>query len=258
MSKYKLGLALSGGGMCCAAQIGVLKLWEDNNISPSIISGTSGGAIIGALLANRVPCDEILNVFQKVNLFSFSHFALRKAGLFDIESYKLLEPYFPKDRFEALQIPLIINATQLQKGEITYFSTGKLIKKLFASAAFPGLFAPVNISNQLYADGGIIENLSTQIIRKKCEQLIAINVNLTPEISSTKMSNTLEVMSRALRLSLAQQQNYRPQDCDLMIAPKAIAQYLHFSKNSLEELYEIGYQEGKKTLPQVQRLLNSN
>jgi len=254
MGQYKLGLVLSGGGMSCAAQIGVLKVFEEEGISPSIISGTSGGAIVGALLANNIACKEMLKVFKKVNLFSFYHFARKKAGLFDIESYNLLEPYFPADSFEALNIPLIINTTQLQKGETVYFSKGKLIKKIFASAAFPGLFAPVKIGNHLHADGGILENLPSNIIRKKCRKLIAINVNATPELPSARMSSSLEVMSRALRLNLAQQQSYQPEDCDLLISPKAIANHTIFSKSSVDELYEIGYKEGKKVLTKIRGL----
>lgn len=159
MLRSKIGLALSGGGLSCAAQIGVLKVLEEEHIVPSIISGASGGAIIGALYANGVPSEEILEVFKRVNLFSFNHFARRKPGIFDIESYQILEQYFPEDSFEALKIPLIINATHLQKGTTVYFSKGSLIKKVFASSAFPGLFAPVDISNELFIDGGILENL---------------------------------------------------------------------------------------------------
>ena len=254
MSKFKLGLTLSGGGMCCAAQIGVLKVFEEEGISPTIISGASGGAIVGALLANGIPCEEILDVFKKVNPFSMSHFALRKPGLFDIESYKILEPYFPKDSFKSLKIPLIINATHLQKGTTTYFSEGKLIKKIFASSAFPALFAPVNIGNQLFADGGILENLPTSIIRNKCNTLIAINVNATPQVTASKLDNTIQVMERAMRLALSSQVTFHEEDCDLLITPAKVAEHLFFSKSSVDELYEIGYKEGKKLLPQLIQL----
>lgn len=255
MEKHRWGLSLSGGGMSCAAQIGVLKVLEEEGISPSIISGTSGGAIVGALLANRISCDEMFQVFKKANLFSLYHFARRKAGLFDIESYNLLEPYFPKDSFEALSIPLVINATELQSGKTVYFSKGKLINKIFASAAFPGLFAPVDIDNKLYADGGILENLPTQAIRNQCTKLVAINVNATPEIPLTSISNPLELVSRALRLSLSLQKTYRPEDCDLMISPSAIADHTIFSKSAVDTLYKIGYDEGKKVLSELKELL---
>jgi NTE family protein len=251
MTKHKLGLTLSGGGMCCAAQIGVLKVFEEEGISPAIISGASGGAIVGALYANSIPCEEILEVFKKVNPYSLNHFSPGKPGLFDIESYQVLEPYFPEDSFDALNVPLIINATHLQKGITTYFSEGKLIKKIFASSAFPGLFAPVNINNQLFSDGGILENLPTSIIRNRCEKLIAINVNVIPEVTSSSLSNTVKLMERAMRLVLSCQSTFREEDCDLMIAPSEVAEHLLFSKSSIDKLYEIGYKEGKKMLPQL-------
>lgn len=254
MGKFELGLVLSGGGISCAAQIGVLKVFEEEGISPCIISGASGGAVVGALLAKGIHCDEILQIFKKVNLFSFTHFARRKPGLFDIESYQILEPYFPEDSFESLQIPLIINATQLQKGNTVYFSEGKLIKKLFASSAFPALFAPVNINNQLFADGGILENLPTSIIRKKCKKLIAINVNAVPDVSVNYIDTTMEVFSRAMRLTISGQETFRKEDCDLLITPEAVAKHPIFSRNAVNELYEIGYKEGKKQLRKIKNL----
>lgn len=254
MGKYKLGLTLSGGGMSCAAQIGVLKVLEEEGISPSIISGASGGAIIGALLAQGIDSEEILKIFKKVNLFSLTHFTPRKPGLFDIESYQILEPYFPKDSFAALKIPLIINATQLQKGKTVYFSEGKLIKKIFASSAFPALFAPVSINNQLFADGGILENLPTSVIRKKCQALIAINVNAVPEISAPFIDTTMEVFSRAMRLTLSGQKTFKKEDCDVLITPNAVAEHSIFSKNSVDQLFEIGYKEAKKQLSNLKML----
>ncbi|MEQ8910337.1 MAG: patatin-like phospholipase family protein [Vicingaceae bacterium] len=256
MEKYKLGLTLSGGGMSCAAQIGVLKVFEEEGISPSIISGASGGAIVGALLAKGIPCEEILKIFKKVDLFSFTHFIHKKPGLFDIESYQILEQYFPEDSFESLKIPLIINATHLQKGTTVYFFEGKLIKKIFASSAFPALFAPVNINNKLFADGGILENLPTSAIRKKCQKLIAINVNAVPEISAPFIDTTMEVFSRAIRLTLNHQKTFKQEDCDVLITPNAVAEHPLFSKNSVDKLFEIGYKEGKKQINQLKKLLS--
>lgn len=256
MKKHKLGLTLSGGGMSCAAQIGVLKVFEEEGISPTIISGASGGAIVGALLANGVSCQEILKVFKKINLFSFYHFARKKPGLFDIETYQILEPYFAEDSFEALKIPLIINATQLQKGTTTYFSKGSLIKKVFASSAFPALFAPVNINNQLFADGGILENLPTSVIRKKCNTLVAINVNAIPEVTAAKLDDTMQVLSRAVRLSLGSQTTFHKEDCDLLITPSEVVNHLMFSKSSIDKLYEIGYAEGKKKIEALKSLIH--
>lgn len=49
--KLKVGLALGGGGARGLAHIGVLKVLEKENIPIDLITGTSMGAIIGAVYA---------------------------------------------------------------------------------------------------------------------------------------------------------------------------------------------------------------
>ena len=50
-SKYKLGLALSGGGARGLAHIGFLKVLEREHIPVDYLSGTSMGSIIAAAYA---------------------------------------------------------------------------------------------------------------------------------------------------------------------------------------------------------------
>ena len=49
--KYKLGIALSGGGVKGFAHAGALKAMEEYNLVPEVISGTSAGAIVGSMYA---------------------------------------------------------------------------------------------------------------------------------------------------------------------------------------------------------------
>ena len=64
VSAQKVGLVLSGGGAKGAAHIGVIKALEENNIPIDYITGTSIGAIIGSLYANRYGGGAIYLLFQ--------------------------------------------------------------------------------------------------------------------------------------------------------------------------------------------------
>ena len=57
------GLVLSGGGIRGVAHIGVIKALEEYGISPTHISGTSAGAIVGALYAGGIKWPDILEFF---------------------------------------------------------------------------------------------------------------------------------------------------------------------------------------------------
>ncbi|NNF01490.1 MAG: patatin-like phospholipase family protein [Bacteroidia bacterium] len=255
MKKLDLGLALSGGGARCTAEIGVLKCLEENDIQPDIISGTSGGAIAGALFANGVSADEIFHFFKKVNLFSISNYAFRKPGFINIEKFRsLLHQYIPADNFEDLKIPLILNATDLAKGTITYFESGNLIECVLASAAYPGVFTPVKIDNNLYADGGILENLPTKPIRNKCKILIAVNVNAVVEIPISRIKTSFDVLNRALHLTISNQQN--TSDCDILVEPKTVGSYGIFSITKMDEIYKYGYDEMVKNIPKVRSMMD--
>lgn len=58
----RLGLALGGGGARGVAHIAYLKAIEETGIKPHIISGTSSGALVGALYAGGMRPDDIYSV----------------------------------------------------------------------------------------------------------------------------------------------------------------------------------------------------
>lgn len=59
VSRPKVGLVLSGGGARGAAHVGVIRLIEEMQLPIDYVSGTSMGAIIGALYATGYTADEM-------------------------------------------------------------------------------------------------------------------------------------------------------------------------------------------------------
>ena len=62
--QYNIGLVLSGGGARGFAHLGVLHALNEKGIYPDVISGTSAGAIIGALYADGLTPGEILKLME--------------------------------------------------------------------------------------------------------------------------------------------------------------------------------------------------
>ena len=69
--------------------------------------------------------------------------------------------------FSALKVPLTVNATDIRTGQEIAFSEGKLIVALQASACIPVVFQPVKIADYLLVDGGILNNMPAQSLRKE-------------------------------------------------------------------------------------------
>lgn len=84
------GLTLSGGGVRALAHAGMLKALEQYGLRPVAISGTSGGALVGALYASGKTPEEIINFFKQTPLFKLSMLSLPKMGLINSNKYPTL------------------------------------------------------------------------------------------------------------------------------------------------------------------------
>jgi NTE family protein len=197
--EYKIGLVLSGGGVKGVAHIGVLKALAEHGIYPDCISGSSAGAMVGALYASGKSPDEIFEIFQKSAIFKFSNFAVGKPGLIDLEKFKpYFSKYFPEDSYEALKYKLFICTTDLIRGRGKIFQKGPLVDTILASSAFPMVFSPYNINGTLYVDGGIVNNFPVEPLLGKCDYILGVFVNPLKKVTTNKVSNSFRVMERVI------------------------------------------------------------
>lgn len=175
----KIGIALSGGAAHGAAHVGVLRVLEREGIRPSVVTGTSAGAIIGAAYAAGVPVEHISQLFQEVRWPLLIRPAFRNLlGLFETGP---LENFISENiggkTFEEMLIPFACVATDLMTGEKIVFNSGPVAEAVRASAAFPGLFAPVQYKDRLLVDGGVVDNLPADIAHDMgADYIIAVDL----------------------------------------------------------------------------------
>ncbi|WCO02899.1 patatin-like phospholipase family protein [Psychroserpens ponticola] len=237
-----IGLVLSGGGVRGAAHIGVIKALEENGIFPTHVSGTSSGAIVGALYAYGYDWENMFKFFRDTQLLDFKKYALGKPGIIDTEKfYPQFRNYIKEDDFSVLQKSLIITATDILQGNLKIFSEGELIKPILASAAFPGVFAPVKIENSLYIDGGVLNNFPVDVLKPNCDIIIGSYVNDFEAITIKDLKHSHNVVERAFKLKSVKEDYRKFNTCDIIIAPKALSKYGTFDKKYLRAIFEIGY-----------------
>lgn len=255
MSK-KLGVALSGGGYRGVAQVGALQYMEELGLEFSVVAGTSAGAIVGALYAAGNSPEKILRVFQETELFEFSYFHWRGPGLLDTPQFKeYLTPHLQDDNFDGLSRKLYIIAADLIKGEEVVIDRGPLTQAILASAAFPGIFAPVKVSDQVLVDGGIFNNLPTDIVREHADKVVALDVNPIDKVGHDEVGNTFQVIKRAIELSTRMQSLRKQEYADVYISPKEAVKFPMFAQENAEKLFNIGYEEAKKHQEELEKLL---
>ncbi len=246
---YRLGLTLSGGGAKCMAQIGLLQYLKDQELEPDIISGASGGAMVGALYSAGYAPEEILDFFVSTKMFSFRNLSFNALGLIDSGKIaKNFQPYFPEDSFESLSKPLYVVATDLNRARQVVFNSGPLIKALTASSAYPGMFTPVTWHGTVYADGGIINNYPSDLIHDQCRHHIGMYLAPIMSRPSEHFGNTFDVLDRVFQIYSSARQYSNINLPEVSLAPEGIEECSAFmvKPDQLKSIYELGYNSTRK------------
>jgi NTE family protein len=244
-----VGLVLSGGGVKGMAHIGMIQALNEFGISTRSVSGTSVGALVGALYANGSSVVEMLQFFKETPLFRYHFMTILKPGLLDTERYfDLLARYLPGNTFESLQRKLYVVATDLQKGDEKIFSEGELIKPLLASAALPPVFSPVAINGRLYADGGIMNNFPYDEVAVSSDFVIGSNVSGIKEIPKEGIKSSLQLANRTTSLMIYAINRNKVNKCDLLFEPKALELIGILDKKGIEKAYTIGYEHAARVM----------
>lgn len=247
--KYKIGLVLSGGALKGIAHIGVIKAMQELGIEADVVAGTSAGAIVGSMYAVGLSIDQMKAVFQDVSMFDLSTYTWKKPGIINpLKFFDDVEGVLGSSTFEELKKPLYVVATDILRAESVVFSEGPLKEPIMGSAAFPGVFAPVEYNGTLYADGGILNNFPTETIRSKCEEIIGVHVQAIDHIEKESMKSTFKVLQRIYSIATRYESASKYKDCDVMIAPQELEKFFAFDMRNREEMFEIGYRVGKQAL----------
>ncbi len=245
--QYKIGIALSGGGIRGLCHAGVLKALDEFGIKPDILSGVSAGAVVAALYADGYTPDEIATLFEDISFRKMTQIQIPDGGIFSIKAFeRFMGRTLRAKRFEELSIPTYIVATNFDQGETTEFSEGVLIHPLVASCSIPVLFVPKKIKGVHYVDGGVLKNFPVSTIRPHCEYLIGINAS--PLVADEYKLSLMNVAQRTYHFMFRANILYDKQLCDFLIEPVDMANYDMFDVQKGREIFELGYQSAKKML----------
>lgn len=246
----KTGLVLSGGGSRGVAHIGVLQGLAEMGIRPSVISGSSSGALVGALFAAGKTPHEILSIVKEHSAYGLAGMIFSSEGLLSASGLKnILKAELPADAFEKLNIPLFVTATDIKAGTAATFSSGKLYDVLVGSSSFPVLFQPVKHRGRYLLDGGLSDNLPVTCLVGQCDKIIAVNVN---KLFTLKRNNPdrLQTLDRCIHMTIADKVAANARQCDLFLEPPLQA-FSMFDLKSVDRIFRIGYKtvmENRKEL----------
>lgn len=231
-------VAFGGGGARGLAHINVIEVLDELGIRPTMIAGSSIGAIMGAGMASGMTGTDIRDYAHSI-LSRRAEVASRmwkarpgsiaeaiqgglKVTQFDIE--RILKAFLPEqipERFEDLAIPLKVTATDFFGHRMAVLSEGDLASALAASAAIPAVFRPVVRDGVVLIDGGIYNPVPFDLLQGAADIVIAVDVVGAPEAQHGRRPNSIDLMFGATQLMMqsitaAKLQQTQP---DILIRP---------------------------------------
>ena len=164
----KFGLTLGGGGARGAAHIGVLIELEKVGLKPDIVTGTSIGGLVGALIATGLDSTQIIEVFRRMRFGRLYSPPWLKPALMDNKKLeKLLEKSIGRPRFADLKIPLAVVTTNLVTREEIILEEGDVVQAVLATTAFPVVLPQVDWHGQILIDGGVLNNTPFNVAQER-------------------------------------------------------------------------------------------
>ena len=176
-----IGLALGSGIARGFAHIGVLKALTRYGIKPSVVAGTSIGAVVGGCyLAGKL--DELEDWALALNrrrIFKYLDFRVRGAGLIGGNRLgNVLEEHFGDMLIEDQKFPFIAIATDIITGHEVWLRKGRFVDAMRASFALPGIFPPVHLGHRTLIDGALVNPVPVSACQALGSQLtIAVDLN---------------------------------------------------------------------------------
>lgn len=181
-SRKTVGLVLGSGASRGWAHIGIIEALEEAKIPIDFIAGCSVGAYIGAIYASR-SLDNLKKFLVRMDgqkIFSYFDVVFPRSGLLNGSKRvrELFSMHTNAETFDELEIPVMMMATDLERGKKVVLKSGSIIDALRATMSYPGLFEPVQRKGRWLVDGGLVDPVPVGMARAMgADVIIAVDLN---------------------------------------------------------------------------------
>jgi NTE family protein len=176
-----VGLVLGGGGARGFAHIGLVRALEQLEIPVDVAGGTSMGAFMSALVTYGLDSVQMAQVTREtfVRGSYLNDYALPRVSLLRGRRFAgRLREIFGDLRIEELRRTYFSVSTNLTTGGAVVHDRGPLYLWVGTSMAVPGVVPPIAYQGELLCDGGVVDNLPTDVMQKlERGSIVACNVS---------------------------------------------------------------------------------
>lgn len=268
----RTGLVLSGGGASGVAHIGVLKALEENNIPIDYITGSSIGALVGAMYSAGYSPKQIEQLVLSENFRNqaygnieekYVYYFKRKDDNASWINFKLdssLITTLPTNvisplvvdfglmkmfagpaaaadyNFDSLFVPFRCLASDIEEEKSVVFKSGDLGEAVRASMSYPFYLKPISINGKLLFDGGLYNNFPSNVICEEFKPDYIIGSNVTSNAPPADEDN----LYSQIRSMLVSRTNFNLSCAEgLIIEPKTDVALFDFDE--VQSLIDSGY-----------------
>jgi NTE family protein len=283
----KIGLALSGGAAHGLAHIGVIKYLDEIGVNIDYITGTSMGAIIGAMHAmgydgkqmeeiaaninwdavinNNIRYDDVSPVekfhHDKYPLnFAISHRrillpqGILNTNRLELVLARLFSPTIGIDQFSDLPRPFKCYGVDIEKGEVVSMEDGKLTVALRASMAIPSVFSPFKYQDQWIVDGGLMRNFPVMENYDMGADIVLGSYVGREKADISELIDLIDILSESAFMMSLKDSKKQKDNADILFCPDVKSEGV-FDFNSYEKLIKEGYKSAKDHHKELMELL---
>ncbi len=287
--KVKIGIALGGGGARGIAHIGILKAFEEEGIPIDLIAGTSMGSIIGGLYVAGYSSEQQIKIVKEIDwnkIFSelperMAEVAGNRIGIMEPLlrlRFKLWKIYLPaglnngqrisdtlfaytsrasfaaNSDFNNLYVPFRAVAVDTATGKAVALGNGELAQAIRASMAIPLVFDPAHFKNRLFIDGGVLDNLPTDVVKKMgADIIIACDVDEKSPLEK-KPENIAAIARQTFAIATLALKKKNVELADIYIHPD-LKNHSSFDYSDFDTLIEAGYKAAMGKMDEIKKLI---
>ncbi len=283
----RVGLVLGGGGALGLAHVGVLRFLEEHHIPVDRVTGTSMGGLVGGIyatgrsaadlekIANDAPWEDFLRSSPKFAdrpavekqdwnritgeyTFRFGKRLSLPAGINPGQQLALLLSretvgYSALHSFDDLPIPFRCVATDLVSADPFVLQDGSLAKAMRATMALPAIFTPVDWKGHVLIDGGLVNNLPTDVVREIGADVVIAVVLQGAAIDAKQLTTIANILKQSVSVAVQQNERRNVKLADVVVEiPARNVGLLDFDET--ENVIQSGYQAAERNAQALERL----
>lgn len=175
------------------AHIGAIEELEERGFEIAAVAGTSMGALIGGMYASGHldAFKKWMCSLDKYKVFGLVDFTISSEGLVKGDRViHAMEELVPDVRIEQMPVPFAAVAADLLTGREVVFDRGGLYDAIRASISIPSVFQPVRRDGMVLVDGGTVNPLPlNRVRREEGDLLVAVDVSAPFGADPTSRAN---------------------------------------------------------------------